>query len=268
MLYPLKAYLKFLARSTNQHGVHSPFVFDLVTNCFYDPTRYPAYELLKDYRESLLENTQTIEVTDYGVGSRVFSSNQRKVNQIAKTAGIRSSRSRLLFRLVKYFQPYYILELGSSLGLATHAMHLGHPDSKIISLEGCKNTLEVAEQQFLKQYTSEVFEKLSFVSTEFDTFLEDSDLSFLTTQTEKWNLVYFDGNHSKAATLRYVVKLLPTLTNQTLWVFDDIHWSRDMEEAWDYIKNLPEVTVTIDTFQWGLVFFRKEQAKEHFVVRV
>jgi hypothetical protein len=40
-----------------------------------------------------------------------------------------------------------------------------------------------------------------------------------------------------------------------------------MEEAWETIKNHPKVTVTIDTFQWGLVFFRKEQPKEHFVIR-
>ena len=80
--------------------------------------------------------------------------------------------------------------------------------------------------------------------------------------------MYFDGNHSKEATLRYVVKLLPTLTANTLWIFDDIHWSRDMEGAWNYIKDMPEVTVSIDTFQWGLVFFRKEQVKQHFIIRI
>uniref|UniRef100_UPI00404B6DEF hypothetical protein n=1 Tax=Flavobacterium sp. TaxID=239 RepID=UPI00404B6DEF len=31
----LISYLKFLLKSTNQHGVHSPFVFDLVTKCLY-----------------------------------------------------------------------------------------------------------------------------------------------------------------------------------------------------------------------------------------
>ena len=40
-----------------------------------------------------------------------------------------------------------------------------------------------------------------------------------------------------------------------------------MEEAWEIIKKHPKVTVTIDTFQWGIVFFRSEQVKEDFIVR-
>lgn len=268
MFFKTKAYLKFLIKSKNQHGVHSPFVFDLATKCFYNKTQYTEYKKLNDYREQLLNNDETIQVNDFGAGSRVFKSNQRKVSNIAKIAGISISRSKLLFRLVKYFETEYILELGTSLGLATQAMHLGCADSKIISLEGCNNTLDVTKQEFLKRFDSDVFERISFINNDFNAFLEEADLSFLTEQKSNWNMVYLDGNHSKEATLGYVVKLLPTITNKTLWIFDDIHWSRDMEEAWEYIKTLPEVKVTIDTFQWGLVFFREEQVKEHFTIRV
>ena len=81
-------------------------------------------------------------------------------------------------------------------------------------------------------------------------------------------LIYFDGNHQYEATLRYFEQLLPTITNETVWIFDDIHWSKPMEQAWEIIKNHPKVTVTVDTYSWGIVFFRTEQAKEHFVVRV
>ena len=85
---------------------------------------------------------------------------------------------------------------------------------------------------------------------------------------KNYNLIYFDGNHSKEATLAYFEQLLPTINNETLWIFDDIHWSSAMEEAWEQIKEHPKVRVTIDTFQWGLVFFREEQAKEHFTIRL
>ena len=61
---------------------------------------------------------------------------------------------------------------------------------------------------------------------------------------------------------------MPTITNNSVWIFDDIHWSQEMENAWLTIKNHPKVTVTIDTFQWGIVFFRAEQEKEHFVIRI
>ena len=137
MIHTIKSYLKFLKNSTNQHGVHSPFVFSLVTKCFYDKTNYPEYKILKKYRNSLLQNKDYIEVTDFGAGSRVFKSNKRQISAIAKNAGVSKKRAQLLFRIVKYFQPETILEIGTSLGLATTALSLGNQNTKITTLECC-----------------------------------------------------------------------------------------------------------------------------------
>lgn len=257
----IKSYLKFLYHSKNEHGVHSPFVFDLVTKCFYDKTNYPEYSILKDYRKSLLENQNTIEVTDFGAGSRVFKNNQRKISAIAKNAGISSKNAELLFRIVRYFQPESILEIGTSLGLATSTLSLGNKNAKITSLEGCPNTLKVAKNKFQVSSFKLNCENIEFVNTKFEDFLTTDNR-----QPTTDNLIYFDGNHSKNATLIYFELLLPTISNDSVWIFDDIHWSKDMEEAWEIIKNHPKVTVTIDTFQWGIVFFRTEQTKEHFII--
>lgn len=259
MLQQIKSYLNFLYHSKNEHGVHSPFVFNLVTKCFYDKKQYPEYAILKNYRNTLLQNKNTIEVTDFGAGSRVFKSNKRAVNKIAQTAGITPKRAELLFRITKYFQPESILEIGTSLGLATSALALGNPKAKITTLEGCKNTLHQCQSQLQKFNINNV----DCVNTEFSSFLNNQQPT-----TNNRQLIYFDGNHSKTATLTYFELLLPSVTNETVWIFDDIHWSNDMEEAWEIIKNHPKVTVTIDTFQWGMVFFRAEQEKEHFVIRV
>lgn len=262
MKHIIKSYLKFLLNSKNEHGVHSPFVFDLVTKCFYDTKNYPEYSILKAYRKSLLANKNIIEVTDFGAGSRVFISNQRRVSDIAKNAGISPKRAKLLFRMVRYFQPESILEIGTSLGLATSAMSLGNPSrkfgTKIITLEGCPNTSNQC-QLHLKKYN---IENVECINTEFSSYLETA------TGNCDWKLILFDGNHSKSATLHYFELLVPTISNDSVWIFDDIHWSKGMEQAWEFIKNHPKVTVTIDTFQWGIVFFRKEQAKEHFTIRV
>jgi len=259
MLQQIKSYLNFLYHSKNEHGVHSPFVFNLVTKCFYDKKQYPEYAILKNFRKSLLQNKNTIEVTDFGAGSRVFKSNTRQIAKIAKTAGITPKRAELLFRITKYFQPESILEIGTSLGLATSALALGNPDTKITTLEGCKNTLHQCQSQLQKFNINNV----DCVNTEFSSFLNNQQPT-----TNNRQLIYFDGNHSKTATLTYFELLLSSVTNETVWIFDDIHWSADMEEAWEIIKNHPKVTVTIDTFQWGMVFFRAEQEKEHFVIRV
>ena len=84
----------------------------------------------------------------------------------------------------------------------------------------------------------------------------------------KTDFIFFDGNHQKEATLKYFNQLLPLAHNDSVFIFDDIHWSKGMEEAWEEIKDHPNVRVTIDSFYWGIVFFRKEQEKEHFVIRL
>jgi predicted O-methyltransferase YrrM len=257
MLFQTKAYLKFLQKSTNQHGVHSPFVFDLVTKCFYDKTKYPQYQILKNYRKSLLQNRNTIEVTDFGAGSKVFKSNIREISKIARTAGITVGNAALLFRVTQCFQPKNILEIGTSLGLATSALSLGNPLAKIITLEGCPQTSKIAQLEFEKFQ----FGNINTTISEFESALSDLRLS-------TFDFIYFDGNHQKEATLKYFEMLLPSINNDSVWIFDDIHWSPDMEAAWKTIRKNPAVTVTIDTFQWGIVFFRKEQEKQDFVIRM
>ncbi len=268
MLQQIKSYIKFLYHSKNEHGVHSPFVFDLVTKCFYDKTKYPEYEVLDDYRYNLLEEHQIIEVTDFGAGSRVFKSNKRKISAIAKNAGINRKRSKLLFRIVRYFQPTEILEIGTSLGLATHSMALASKlNTKLTTIEGCPETLKYTNRNFLNYFSFDKLDNIHFINSEFSAFLKSYKPETATGNCD-WKLIYFDGNHSEKATLDYFELLLPTITNDSVWIFDAIHWSVEMENAWKIIKNHPKVKVTIDTFQFGMVFFRAEQEKEHFVIRV
>ncbi|MBF6607230.1 MAG: class I SAM-dependent methyltransferase [Flavobacterium sp.] len=257
MLFQIKSYLNFLWRSTNQHGIHSPFVYNLVTKCFYDKKDYPEYKILDQYRKSLLNNKSEISVTDFGVGSKVFKSNVRSIGAIARNAGITEKRAHLLLRIACYLDAKDILEVGTSVGLATAALSLANKNSVITSLEGCPATAAVAASALNK-----ISHNVKVVETEFSLFLSSEAVH------KKFDLIYFDGNHSKAATLKYVEMLLPTVRNETVWIFDDIHWSDEMQQAWCEIQAHPLVRVTIDTYQWGIVFFRREQEKENFAVRV
>ncbi|TNJ45785.1 class I SAM-dependent methyltransferase [Tamlana fucoidanivorans] len=256
MLYQVKQYLKFLIASTNQHGVHSPFVFNLVTQCFYDKKSYTNYHLIEQYKNTLRNNKSTIKITDLGAGSQRMNQHERLICDMAKHAGTPLKRAKLLYRLVQYLQPKEILELGSSLGIATHAMALGNPKAKITSIEGCPNTATFARLQLGNLNNSSV-----------EIINQDFYKAITKRSQNQYNLIFFDGNHQKEATLNYFKTLLPTVNNDTVFIFDDIHWSKEMTQAWDIIKKHPKVTVTIDTFFWGFVFFRKEQAKEHFTIR-
>ena len=141
MWYIIKAYSRFLRKATNQHGVHSPFVYTFVTNCLYKKTSNEAKKQLKAYRQNLLESAAVIEITDFGAGSRVFKSNRRAVKDIAKYAGARFSRMKLLYRVVSYFKPNAILELGTSVGLATVSLALPKTAKKSYKNSNLKNLI-------------------------------------------------------------------------------------------------------------------------------
>ena len=81
-------------------------------------------------------------------------------------------------------------------------------------------------------------------------------------------LVFFDGNHRKDATLRYFNQCLEKANEDSIFIFDDIHWSEEMQDAWKEIKAHPQITLALDVFQFGICFFRKEKlAKEEFLLR-
>jgi predicted O-methyltransferase YrrM len=256
-MYQIIEYLKFVFRSTNQHGVHSPFIYDLVTKCFYDKTIYPDYLKINYFRQSLLKNHQTIEVTDFGSGSKVFSSNKRTVKRIAKTSGTTHKRAKLLYRLISYFNTSTVLELGTSLGIGTYAMALTNSKTKIVSIEGCPE---------ISKFTNNLLQANRIDNVELKT---GSFAEVIPTLDEtRWDLIFFDGHHDKDATVKYFEQLLTSIHNDSVFIFDDIHWSKGMTEAWKTIKKHPQVTVTIDTFFWGFVFFRTEQVKEDFLIRL
>ena len=257
MRYQILSYIKFLLRSKNQHGVHSPFVYHLITKCFYDKTNYSAYKQIKQYKQNVLANSNTIEVTDFGAGSHDANNNTRKVSQIAKNAGTTTRRAKLLFRLTQYIKCNTILELGTSLGIATHAMSLGQPESKITTIEGCPNISKFSENNFKKFKLSNI----EILTGNISEIIQNL-------KSNTYDLIFFDGNHQKEATIHYFETLLSTAHNDTVFIFDDIYWSKDMTEAWETIIQHPKVTVSIDTFYWGFVFFRKEQLKEHFTIRL
>jgi predicted O-methyltransferase YrrM len=235
--------------------VHSPFVYELITNCFYDTENKKAYQKMADYRKALFQDKEEISITDFGAGSRVFKSNQRKISAIAKNAGISWKRSKLLYRLTHYLNIHRVIELGTSVGLGTASL-AANPKVEILTMEGCPETAKVAKAHLEKFQ----FKNIDLKIEKFNEVLPNLNNEF--------DLIYIDGNHSKEATLENFKLLLKLKHNNSLFIFDDIYWSASMLEAWEEIKKHPEVSVTIDTFHWGFVFFRKEQVKEHFKIRV
>lgn len=250
-------YISYLLKSKTKHGVHSPFVFSLVTQVIEDKSSNTIYDRIENIRKDLLNRNEEITVTDLGAGSTFNSSKKRKVKDIAKNTAKPPIYAQLLFRLVNHFKPSVMLELGTSLGISSMYQAMGNPKGKLFTIEGCPETAKIAQQNF---------QKIELKNIEAIAGNFDEQLPKILNRINMLDYVFFDGNHRKEPTINYFEQCLQLAHNNSLFIFDDIHWSDEMEEAWEIIKAQPKVSVTIDLFFMGLVFFRKEQAKQDFII--
>lgn len=249
---------KLFAKHRKGFGIHSPFLYRFVSEVLYGKRYFYAYDAIAELRYDLLESKDKIKVKDFGSGSKKMKSNERKIKDIAKYSAVSEKYGELLFRIVEYYKPKTILELGTSLGLGS--LYLALPDSKakVYTIEGCPETAKKASENFRELGVKNIKQIIGNTDEELPVFLKDANTL---------DFVYFDGNHRKQATLDYFCQCLKKIGNDTIFYFDDIRWSKEMEEAWEKIKANEQVRLAVDLFFAGIVFFKKELSKENFVVK-
>lgn len=253
-------YLRYWLRSGNAHGLHSPFVFSLYLDVVCHSGEFAAFEAIENRRAALRADTRQLRITDYGAGSQTGAGRERPVRDVARHAAKPARLAQLLFRLVNYRQPRTVLELGTSLGLTTAYLASATSQARVLTLEGCPETAAMARETFEQLHLRNV----ELVEGNFDETLPAT----LANLTAPLDFAFFDGNHRYEPTLRYLEQCLPYATGESVFVFDDIHWSEEMEQAWAAIKAHPAVTLTVDLFFIGLVFFRPNAPKQHFTLRI
>jgi predicted O-methyltransferase YrrM len=247
---------RFVAR--NEYSLHSPFVYNLYSSILKDKTPYYGFDSIESIRAKMLLSEETLEVTDFGTGGIHARLKKLSLKYIAKHFVKSRKYGQLLFRLVNTFRSENILELGTSLGISTMYLALPKSKSRVFTIEGCANTAGIARKNFNQLHAQNIEQ----VVGEFSDVLPE-----VLKKMQSLDFVYFDGNHCKEATLSYFEQCLTRHTEDSVFVFDDIHWSGDMQEAWKVIQQNEKVTLTIDVFFMGIVFFRNELHKQHFTLQ-
>lgn len=249
----------FTAYSGKGHGIHSPFVFDFIKNVLNDKRNFYAYSQIENLRQQLLNDKTIIEVEDLGAGSVIAKSKSRSVADIAKHAAKNKKLAQLLFRIADYFQPKTMIELGTSLGISSSYLASACPKSKLVTIEGASSVAEIARKNFQSLGLKNICMKTGNFNAALPEILKNTD---------QIDLAFIDGNHRKQPTLAYFTLLLQHASPSSVFIFDDIHWSEEMEQAWEMIKNHERITLTIDLFFIGLIFFCNDfKAKQHFTIR-
>jgi len=239
--------------------MHSPFVFDFIANVLNDKTVYDEYERIERVRHDLLKNKNAIEVEDFGAGSGVIKSKTRRIDKIAASSLKSKKFAQLLFRIVKYYQPKQIIEIGTSFGVTTSYMAMANNNATVITHEGAGEIARVAAENFRNLSLKNIhLKKGDFSVTLPDTIAEINII----------DVAFIDGNHRRMPTWNYFENLLLKSSENSIYIFDDIHWSAEMEQVWEEIKLHPAVTLSIDLFFIGIVFFKKDfKVKQHFSIR-
>ena len=256
-----KKYAHYYLTASNGkgHGIHSPFVFDFIKNVLRDKKEYDYYQIIETGRQKLLQQTAEIEVEDFGAGSSIIKTNKRVVADIARSSLKPKKYAQLLYRLVNHYQPKTILELGTSFGITTSYLAAGNTQANVYTMEGSAAIAEIAKKTFGRVALTNI----ELIPGDFN-----YTLPALLSKLNTIDLAFIDGNHRKQPTLDYFSKLLNHSTLNSIFIFDDIHWSAGMEEAWATIKQHPSVTITIDLFFIGIVFFNPDiNHKQHFTIR-
>lgn len=246
MFSPLKFSLKYVdywlsASNGRGHGIHSPFVFEFIQKILNDKTIYPEYQAVEQLRKKLLADHAPVRSEDYGAGSG-NRSRSVKISDIIKRSAKSPKYGRLLFRMVRFYKSQFIIELGTSAGISTSYLALAQRSSIVITGEGNHAVASVAESNFNSLGLSNV----RIIRGNFDNTLPQ-----LMSSIPHTDLVFVDGNHRRIPTLNYFRTLLTTMAPSSVMIFDDIHWSAEMESAWNEIKEHPLVMLTIDLFLWA-----------------
>jgi predicted O-methyltransferase YrrM len=254
----ISSWVNHLVSARTRHAVHSPFVYKLANEVLRVSEEHACMAPIERLREDLHASDQVIRVNDLGAGSRVLDLPIRQVSEIARTSLKPEKQAQLLFRLARYFGPSTIVELGTSFGLSTLYLARGAQDAQVSTIEGCPQIHRIARHHFeeLRQ------ENITPILGSFRSALPD-----VLRDLEGLDMAFIDGHHAKEATLEYFELLLTKAHNDSVFILDDIHWSTGMEAAWEAVKAHPRTQVTIDLYDLGLVFFRKEQEKQHFRLR-
>ena len=260
IFFRIARYLKYIFVSVNRkgHGIHSPFVFDIVSRVFRNKTDPAVVYYIEKLRRSLTGDKRIINVMDFGAGAEKSPGNLKNVSDIAKYSAVPGKYGKLLANMAAEFGRPLVIEFGTSLGISTLYMALSCGETPLLSMEGSPETAEIASRNFQEAGLKNIRLKVG----QFEDIIPE-----IINQGIRPGLVFIDGNHRKKPLLDYFKKMAEISDNNSVIIIDDIYYSPEMEEAWNEIKQYGKVSLTIDIFRMGIVFFRAGIGRNDYIIR-
>ena len=269
-LYRLRTWLRhyLTAWNTGGEGVHSPYLFEWVRMVMYDKHAYRIWNNIEQVRARMIASREVVEFVDYGSGMRLLgekASSKRLVREIAKGSLAKAKYAQVLFRLVNWLghqlrkdnEGLTLVELGTSLGVTTAYLAGVDTRDKVYTYEGCEAVAKIAKENWKLLGINNIDCRVGEITAD----ILDRDL-------ERVDVAFIDANHTYAGTRAYFNVLAEKVHRKSVMIVDDIHYNKEMEQAWREICADERVTSTMDLYQMGLVFFDKDYWKRDYRIRV
>lgn len=218
-------------------GIHSPYLYRLIS--FVLEERYPYY--CYDKVESI---------------RKLFKKEVKYFHRNDKTD---ARCGQLLFRLILDAQFKILLELGTSTGFESQYMALANQKAKCISIT---KSVELAE--VVQKYK----EKLGLKNIELKILKPDETVEKTINELGTLDFVFFDESIGNLNVIDLFEQCFSRRNNGSIFVLNKIHIDYEMKKVWEKIQMYPEVRVTIDLYDMGIVIFNPELEKYNYVIRL
>jgi predicted O-methyltransferase YrrM len=257
-LFSLFAFLKFIVKSKTKYYMHSPFVYDLMAHVLEKKNTESELVFIQSIRQQL-RREKDIKLTFQPIGA-IANSSIKSMATIEKNLSIPHRIGARLFHCIQRYNYQTIVEIGTCIGIGALYLAKAEQEATVYTLEGNPDCYQKAAQLFAQNDIKNI---------EIIPGLFEESLPLLLQKINKIDLVVIDGNHQYESTVRYFNQLLPYLHEDSLVVIDDIYWSKEMNRAWKEICQHNRVTLSLDFYRNGFLFFKKNRLeKEHFLIHL
>lgn len=222
-------------RHSKGYGVHSPFAFNLITKVIEEDFMYYAYGDIERIRRNFLRGRLS-----------------RKELSLRKNISFR--KASLLFRLVNYFKPSSILEIGTAWGISTLYLKKAHTISNLTVIEPDHRIAETALDIIKKSGENIFFEN------------GDLWLEKLSVQIQK-NPDFIVLHQFKSAIYPTLLELfVHNIQEDSILIIEGIYSNKKIKSFWEALKAAEKVRVTMDLYDYGIIFCNVKLNKQNYVV--
>lgn len=252
-MYHLLHFIKYFFLKEDRHSLQSPFAFKV----YYDLIAFKKKggdNKIEKIRKEFLADEIVLEIQDLGAGSHKLKSEKRKVKDVSK-----HSNSPLKYNLLyQYFlsltPAITCLELGTGIGVNTQYLSQ-MTRGMLYTIEGDPSLFNLASKHL------GILDNVKCLKGNLDEILPE-----LIKKLPKVNFALVDANHTYEATVNYFNILLSSIGEDSIIIIGDIYWSAGMTKAWKEICKHPKVTLSMDFWECGVLFFKRDLTKAHYIL--